>query len=125
MRDGTFQPDQADFKSYKIERGNTTSPDYLNWPTSQGGPLDKDGKPLLLGDVTIWSVYNDADPSRHGAVNTLPLGIEIQQTTFAFNRSGALGNVIFLRFNKGEDSLEDVYFSLWSDPDLGDYRGRI
>jgi len=128
MRDGTFQPDQADFKSYKIERGNTTSPDYLNWPTSQGAPLDKDGKPLLLGDVTIWSVYNDADPSRHGAVNTLPLGIEIQQTTFAFNRSGALGNVIFLRFkvsNKGESSLEDVYFSLWSDPDLGDFRDDL
>ena len=124
MRDGTFQPDQADFKSYKIERGNTTSADYLNWPASQGAPLDKDGKPLLLGDVTIWSVYNDADPSRHGAANTLPLGVEVQQTTFAFNRSGALGNVIFLRFrvsNKGENSLEDVYFSLWSDPDLGDF----
>jgi hypothetical protein len=124
MRNGVFQPDEPAFKSYKIVRGNTTSPDYFNWPTSQGAPLDKDGKPLLLGDATIWSIYSDADPSRQGFTKTAPLGIEIQQTTFAFNRSGPLGNIIFLLFkvtNKGEDQLDDVYFSLWSDPDLGGF----
>ncbi|TMQ47305.1 MAG: hypothetical protein E6K71_10310 [Candidatus Eisenbacteria bacterium] len=124
MLGGTFQPDQPAFKSYKIERGNTTSPDYLNWPVSQGAPLGKDGKPLLLGDVTIWSVYNDADPSQHIVQGTEPLGVEIQQTTFAFNRSGPLGNTIFLRFkliNKGNFTIQDTYFSLWSDPDLGGF----
>lgn len=126
MIGGTFVPDQPDFKTYKIVRGNTTSPDYLNWPLFQGAPLGQDGKPLLLGDVTMWSVYNDADPSVHTAEpgTTDPLGVEIQQTTFAFNRSGPLGNAIYLRFklvNKGGNTLDDAYFSLWSDPDLGGF----
>src|SRR6266446_6090358 len=124
MLNGTFQPDQPAFKSYKIERGNTTSPDYLNWPVSQGAPLDKDGKPLLLGDATIWSVYNDADVSQHVVQGTEPLGVEIQQTTFAFNRPGPLGNAIFLVFkiiNRSNYTLDDTYFSLWSDPDLGGF----
>src|SRR5882762_8154195 len=106
MAGGTFQPDNARFKNYKITRGNTTSADYLNWPADMGAPVDSTGAPLLLGDAMIWSVYNDADPSTHNndAGFTAPLGVEIQQTTFAFNRAGALGNVIFIRYkliNKG------------------------
>ena len=60
MLNGTFQIDNASFKNYRLERGNTTSPDYLNWPSApapagQGAPLDSLGNPLLLGDLTIWS----------------------------------------------------------------------
>jgi len=124
MAGGTFQADNARFKSYKIVRGNTTSADYLNWPVDQGAPVDSLGKPALLGDAMIWSVYNDADPSSHTntAGSTAPLGVEIQQSTFAFNRSGALGNIIFVRFkllNKGGNQLDSMYVSAWSDPDLG------
>ena len=124
MLNGTFQPDQLRFKNYKILRGNTTSSDYLNWPVQDGAPLDAVGNPLLLGDATIWSVFNDADPNIHtnNAGTTLPLGLEIQQTTFAFNRAGALGNVIFVKLklrNRGLNLLEQVYASLWSDPDVG------
>jgi hypothetical protein len=125
MANGTFQPDNSRFRSYKIVRGNTTSADYLNWPVDQGAPLDSLGNPALLGDVMIWSVYNDADPSKHtnNAGSTNPLGVEIQQSTFAYNRSGALGNIIFIRFkllNKGGNQLDSMYVSAWSDPDLGD-----
>src|SRR6185503_18072177 len=31
------------YRSYKITRGNTTSPDYLNWPVNQGAPVDSLG----------------------------------------------------------------------------------
>src|SRR5437867_4329742 len=65
MAGGTFQTDNARFKNYKIARGNTTSADYLNWPVDQGAPVDSLGRPALLGDAMIWSVYNDADPSTH------------------------------------------------------------
>jgi hypothetical protein len=124
MADSTFLPDQVEFRNYKIVRGNTTSDDYLHWPVSQGAPLDQNGNPLQLGDVTIWSVYNDADPAIRTtqAGRTLPLGLEIQQTTFAFNRSGPLGDMIFFRWkliNKGRETLDSAYVSLWSDPDLG------
>ncbi len=125
MVNGTFQPDNSRFRSYKIVRGNTTSADYLSWPVDQGAPVDSLGNPALLGDVMIWSVYNDADPNKHtnNAGSTNPLGVEIQQSTFAYRRSGALGNIIFIRFkllNKGGNQLDSMYVSAWSDPDLGD-----
>lgn len=124
MLNGGSQPDQPRFKNYKILRGNTTSPDYLNWPVQDGAPLDAAGNPLLLGDATIWSVFNDADFTVHtnNAGTTLPLGLEIQQTTFAFNRAGALGNMIFVKLklrNRGLNFLDQAYVSLWSDPDVG------
>ncbi len=126
MLNGTFQPDGSAFKNYRIDRGSTTSSDYLNWPVDQGAPLDSLGNPLLLGDATIWSVFNDADPGVHtnDAGNTAPLGLEIQQTVFAFNRSGPLGNIIFVKWkilNKGGNTLDSTYVSVWSDPDLGGF----
>ena len=126
MQGGTFLPDQSRFKSYKILRGDTGSSDYLNWPVQDGAPLDPLGNPLLSGDATIWSVFNDADPAFHtnDAGSTAPLGVQVQQTTFAFNRSGPLGNMIFVKLklkNGGSDRLEQVYVSLWSDPDVGGF----
>jgi hypothetical protein len=124
MANGTYQPDIPRFKCYRIDRGNTTSSDYLNWPVEDGAPTDSLGNPLLLGDATIWSVYNDADASLHTneAGSTAPLGLEVQQTTFAFNRAGTLGDIIFMKFkilNKGGNTLDSTYISVWSDPDLG------
>ena len=124
MQDSTFSPDDPRFIIYKIYRGDTTSSDYLNWPVEDGAPVDSNGNPLFLGDETLWAVYNDADPSAHtnGAGSTLPLGVEVQQTTFALDREEPLGNVIFLKFkiiNKGPNTLDSTFVSLWSDPDLG------
>lgn len=135
MVNGTFQPDVPEFRNYRIERGNTTSSDWINWPSGepdpafperQGAPVDSLGNPALLGDVMIWSVFNDADPSVHtnDAGNTLPLGIEVQQSVFAFNRSGPLADIIFVRWkflNKGGNRLDSTYVSVWSDPDLGGF----
>ena len=131
MLNGTFQVDNQSFRNYRLERGNTTSPDYVGWPSAlppagQGAPLDSLGNPQLLGDVMLWSAYNDADPSKHtngSAGRTEPLGLEIQQSTFAFARGGALGNIVFLKFkmiNKGVNQLDSAYVSIWADPDLGD-----
>jgi len=131
MYNGTFQVDNQSFRNYRLDAGNTTSSDYLNWPSApppagQGAPLDSLGNPLVLGDATMWSVYNDAQASRHtngSAGRTEPLGLEIQQTTFAYKRQGALGDIIFLKFrliNKGANQLDSAYVSIWADPDLGD-----
>jgi hypothetical protein len=85
-------------------------------------------KPDIIGDVTTYCVYNDAVPSflrRFNDVN--PLGIEIGQTVFAYADStqNALNNAIFIRYkivNTGTVSsvMDSVYFSFWSDPDVGD-----
>jgi hypothetical protein len=82
--------------------------------------------PDVSGHQMLWAVYNDADPLLHGndEGRTAPLGVEVQQTTFAFDQAGPFGQTVFLRFkiiNKGASLLEDAYVSVWNDPDLGGF----
>jgi hypothetical protein len=124
MAGGTFQSDNPSFHNFRIERGSTLTGTDLTDYIAQGGPLDSTGAPQLLGDATIWSVFNDADPGVHTneAGSTAPLGVEVQQSVFAYNRSGALGNIIFVKWkiiNKGANTLDSTFVSVWSDPDLG------
>lgn len=80
--------------------------------------------PYLLGDVTTWCVYNDGGPHYLGW-NVYPVGIEIQQTAFASNEIFMQNSVfiIYSIINRGliSDSLYNVYFSIWADPDIGEY----
>jgi len=83
-------------------------------------------KPDILGDETIWCVYNDSIALSLRRYNTEPKGIEIRQTAFAFETSMApLSNVIFIRYkikNTGSvnNFFSDNIFSVFADPDLGD-----
>jgi hypothetical protein len=129
MAGGTFQADRPEFRVYTLFKDSlesNPSADYLAWPVDQGAPLDGYGKPLCLGDQTLWAVYNDADPDQHhGTVDageTAPLGVEVQQLAWAYDRQGVLGDVIFLMYkfvNKGSNDISDFYLSIWADPDLG------
>ncbi len=126
MQDGTYQPDNAAYKVYKVRKGDTplSNPDYANWPAEDGAPVDEEGNPKILGDQMCWSVFNDADPAGHinDAGGTDPLGIEIQMSAFGYARGGALGNTLFMKYkiiNKGENTLDSTFIALWSDPDLG------
>jgi hypothetical protein len=98
-------------------------------------PVDKNGngkwdntedRPDLIGDETVWCVYNDAvDPALRNFNDVSPQGIEIRQTVFAFNTKSFVGNMIFLRYsivNTGTVApvMDSVYFGVWADPDLGD-----
>ena len=132
MSGGYFLPDNPAFKVYKLYKdslANNPNDDYTNWPIDQGAPwkiVDGDTVPDMIGDQMLWAVFNDADTAQHGndAGKTKPLGIEVRQTTFAYDRTDPLGNVIFLRiqvFNKGVNVLKECYFSLWADPDLGQF----
>ena len=112
------------FRVYKIDRGITDTEDYLNWPAGDGAPVDSAGNPALIGDQTLWAVYNDADSTKHtnDAGNSDPLGLEVQQTVFGFARQEPLGNMVFVKWkfiNKGKNFLDDTFVSVWSDPDLG------
>lgn len=130
MQGGTFIPGSdlnPIYRNYYLKSdsmaGNPGA-DYSDWPVSQGAPVDSLGHPIITGDEMIWSVYNDANPANHSnqAAATSPMGVEIQQSTFAFRLSGPFANIAFLRFkimNKGVRVLKDAYVALWSDPDLG------
>ena len=82
-------------------------------------------------DQVAWFVVNDLDS---GATSSLygsaPIGLEVQTTLWGYARTDPLGDVVFRKFRviyKGtadtpDDAvIEDMYFSQWSDPDLGDF----
>jgi hypothetical protein len=125
-------PDLEKYRIYKIKPGDSANPndpnynkDYAEWPVSDGAPLDATGKPLILGDQTIWCVMNDGDQNLHGGCyNTKPLNIEVQLLSWAYHDDTTpLGRTAFFQYtivNKSPDTIEDVYIGIWSDPDLGD-----
>lgn len=132
MADSTFQTDRPEFKVYKLFRdslANNPNEDYLNWPVDQGAPVkmvDGEMVPDMIGDQMCWSVFNDANPDQHDndAGKTEPLGLEVRQTTFAFDQTGSLANMIFVRlrvYNRGPNTIDSLFLSLWADPDLGGY----
>lgn len=142
MAGGTFSPDVPEYRVYKLYRDSleaNPNQDYLDWPVDQGAPVVRDSlgdivmdinglpTPDMIGDQMLWSVFNDANPDQHigqtDGGETDPIGIEVKQTIFAFNREGSLGNMVFFRlriYNKGARTLNNTYFSLWADPDVGD-----
>jgi len=120
------------YRVYKLHRdslADNPNTDYLEWPEADGAPVDETGAPLLPGGApaqVCWSVYNDLDLGAHiGAAGTASgkgLGVEVRQMMWAYESEGALANMVFARFrifNKGPNDLENMYVSLWADPDLG------
>jgi hypothetical protein len=109
-------PHGAPVRLYRLPLTSTPAP---------GDSIDVLG-PAVTGDAMLWSVYNDADPSHHtaNAGGTTPLGVEVQQTIFAFDRPGALSTALFIRYhlvNRSSSLLGSMYVSQWADPDVGGF----
>ncbi len=108
---------------------------YLDWANavSLGAPfndVDGDGQyeaqidtPPDLGDKLVWTVFNDNTlPQENDNIRTEPLGVEIQQTLWAYNSEGFLGEIVFFHYriiNRSGKALEEMIFSSLVDPDLG------
>jgi hypothetical protein len=110
--------------------------DYNEWPYAEGAPYYLDDKgnkvPGVKGaDQTVWFVANDLNSKlTAGLYGASPMGIEYQATYWAYNQSGALGNIIFKKYkliNKSNTAFNNMYVSMWADPDVGyatdDYAG--
>ncbi len=142
---GVHLPDDPRFKVYKIRRDSSVwldpakpecarldSANHFNdWTLWQdplvvqdGAPLDSVGNPLLLGDETLWTVFNDGGPhyySDYGG-GTNPLGVEVHQTVWGYDVPGNEGNALYIKYkfyNKSPDVIDSFYISFWADPDLG------
>jgi len=113
--------------------------DWAEWPAHLGAPyddVDEDGSydPLVdvpgiaSSDQCIWFVVNDLNEGlAEELYATSSSGIEQQNTIWAYNQPGSgLGQIVFKQYrliNKNRDgnSLKEMYVSIMSDPDLGDY----
>ncbi|MCB0284005.1 MAG: hypothetical protein KDF60_15575, partial [Calditrichaeota bacterium] len=152
LQDGTAaDPNDPRFGIWRVKSGWETLPDgtekdrlkvdWENWPVDLGAPWkdnDADGvydpavdNPEISGDETFWMVMNDLDTTTsrftYGAD---PIGLEIKLQVYAYNRDDDLADVVFKKYqvyNKGNNRVDSMFFSYWSDPDLGtahdDYSG--
>lgn len=117
--------------------------DWTEWPATSGAPytdVDESGTydpnvdiPGVPGaDQTIWYVCNDQENQLTSQLyGTLPLGMEMQLTVWAYAQTGALGNMFFRKYKiinetatLGQNgglgySFDDMYVSMWSDIDIG------
>jgi len=75
----------------------------------------------VYADQMVWWVYND-NGNLHSQTGGLPMKMEIQAMAFAYSTTDAINNMTFYRYkllNRNKLALNDTYFSLWTDPDLG------
>lgn len=98
-------------------------------------PIDKNNNgiwdenedaPEMLGDVTTWCVFNDAVQWSLRRLAFNPMGIEIQQSIFSFDRNehNQTDQKFYIRYritNRGtvREVLDSVLFSFFADVDVG------
>lgn len=122
--------------------GGVPSESVLNWPgtdapfndlnfnniyePNQGEyPVYDPQTPGNIPGEMVWCVINDVRGAHTAYPGGLPLGMEIQITSFAYqsNTLGILNNSTLYRFkmiNKSSKSFYDFKFGFFTDPDLGD-----
>jgi len=134
VNDNSSTPNYSDWQDY-TNAVRTGASFYDGNGDGTYNPVDLNGnnqwdpnedKPDIIGDKTTWCVYNDGMPGdqriKFAGIN--PVGLEIRQSLFGYATIGLLGNVIFIRYEllntgKVNQNLDSVYFSIWSDPDIG------
>lgn len=108
--------------------------DWVEWRAQDGAPfkdVDEDGNynpnvdvPGISGAAqTIWFVANDLDAARTTFMyGTMPMGIEYQATYWEYHNGSFLDNLFFRKYkliNKSDVPFNEMYISMWSDPDIG------
>ena len=119
------------YKIYKIQKNwealtegavkDNLKSEYENWPINQGAP-QKNNVPDYKGDQVLFYVSNDLDSVKTNFFNsTNPIGLEVQTAIYAF-KTAPLNNSVFIRkliINKSGLTVDSMFISVWSDPDLG------
>ncbi|MBL0051633.1 MAG: hypothetical protein IPP29_09085 [Bacteroidetes bacterium] len=103
--DLTYNPKDGDYPYYYFE-------------SSYPGNVCND---YLFGDQSVWWVMNDVG-NVHTLTQAQPIGLEIQAQAFAFETDDEINNMTFYKYkiiNRSSNNLNQTYFSVWVDPDLG------
>ena len=143
MGPGSYGSDATSdaFKIYYVHTGMFTDPanydDFQNWPINQGAPfVDVNGNgiyeplpagddyPHFIGDKVAFFVANDGDPAYKLNFQTSPMNLEMQFLVYSFDQpvSDYLAQSLFFKvlvINKGTDEINNTYFGVFFDDDLG------
>lgn len=99
--DGIYQPEKGEFPIIDI-RGCT--------------------EPVFPDQMIFW-IYND-NGGIHTNSNGEPIRMEVQVQAFGFTTGDEINDMTFQRYkliNRAPQDLEECYFAMWVDPDLGCY----
>jgi len=97
--DGFYEPTDGDYP--RIEIRGCDAPQYPD-------------------EMVFW-IYNDAG-GPHNETNGDPIRMEVQVQAFAYETQDEINNMTFQRYkliNRALDAIDDTYFAIWTDPDLG------
>ena len=109
------------YRVYSITRGDTTSPDYQNWPVNQGAYVTPSGTPFFLGTQTMFYSFTDAYPHESGQTSVQSMKAVVLQTNWAYSNIG-LEDIQFIEYriiNRSNSPWENTYIGIWTDDDLG------
>ncbi len=143
MTNAIIEQYKADWKEWPVDLG---APYYdVNEDGSYDPVYDEDGYPIpavfdkegnlieggdypgiAQADQVVWLVVNDLNEAKVKAHSgTLPIGLELQITLWAYNQpNNTLGQIVFKRYkiiNKSGMILDSMFVAQYSDPDIGDY----
>jgi len=92
------------------------------WHPVNGWPVkDANGNPKILSDQDSYCAYNDSN----NTVNVL--GIQIEQAGYAYGVKFAK-DILFFKYliiNKSSNNYDSLYFSLYTDIDIGNVSGGV
>lgn len=105
--DGLYNPSSGDYPEYNLD-----------------DMYDCQQADMLFGDQTLWWVYNDNGNAHTASGSIEAIGLEIQAQAFAFETDDEINNMTFYDYkliNRSHHALNETYFGVWVDPDLGNY----
>ena len=105
--DGNYNPCNGDFPIIEI-RGCE--------------PNDRATARELVPDQMIFWIYNDAGAPHALTMGELAMQMEVQVQAFAYQSNDEVNDMTFMRYkliNRGTNDLQQTYFGMWVDPDLG------
>jgi hypothetical protein len=101
--------------------------DYLEWPVSLGAPVQNNGRPLIWGNQTVWTISTDADSFVYGVLNykprkeSPPMRAELRTTSWIHDSTKFLEYVVFVKFyitNKNNRIWKNTYVGIKLSPGL-------
>ena len=89
-----------------------------------GGPGTTGCNDILLGDQTIWWVFNDVG-NAHTQSGGIPIGLEVHAMAYAYaSFDEAINNTTFYQYkiiNRSSSTLDNTYFGFYTDVNIGNF----